>query len=202
MKKQIQLVKGYTELDYLPFLISTCRLKPAEVFNQKYPKLVLKVYKKWADEFGNYLYIDEYKSLNIVKNSINKKDFFSSDLYGGLNYKSVEKISDKVFIGYGEDPDIGEVVYYSLLGKDKYLRSFIYANGKWSKFSSLLLGLKFFKEYMEETEYLQFKEVNWETDKIFPLQNYRQWISYLPLPDELWEENKFNNLEKILKGIE
>lgn len=131
------------DVDLLPKIIKSCRLKPYSIFSGDYQsKLVFEEY--WVDEFGNSLKIKN-KIPRIIMNDtqISKNTKISTDLFFGNSTDAIAKNSKCVFIINGKFDK--SCYFVSFYGKDEYIRSFFFYE-KLARVSPILLGLNTLRE--------------------------------------------------------
>jgi hypothetical protein len=181
LERHIRLIKSYTEVDGIDFIIKSCRLKPySYVYEKKDSRLFL--YRKWFDEFGNMLQINNDKSISITYGdlALKKKKIICTDLYAGLSLKSVAKISKLVHICHGTNEAPKKFAFLTFCGIDNYLRCYLRSHHEWQQVSPLLLGLNnlLFIADHRDIEYFMYQE-NTESSPI-PCISAQQWLTKLP----------------------
>lgn len=184
--KSILLAQSYTEIDYLYFMIKSCRLKPYDLFFNG-DKYELKLFRWWFDEFGNSFKIVKNKRLKIIYNdlSLDNKKIICTDLYYGISLDKIIKISKVLHLLIGIDEDTHDN-YCSLtfLGLDDYLRSYVFLRGEWVKVSPLNLGIKKLKNIINHKDIKYFLEVFNKENCISPCRSTNEWLTSLPLKKE------------------
>jgi len=185
LDRHIKLVKGYTEIPELPFIIKSCRLKPVEYVFEGVRKLVLM--RKWYDEFGCTLNLVG-KTPIITRNdlSIDRSKLICTDLYYGLSLPKIAKMSKLVHICEGIDEDKFEETYFlTFLGIDNYLRSYLYLWGEWEAVSPLLLGMEMLTFIARNNENGYVRKKN--NSKSFPMACVKgtSCLTYLPMHERL-----------------
>jgi len=181
LEKQILLAQSYSEVEELAFIIKACRLKPIEYLNERSSKIVL--YRKWIDEFGNSLFINNNKRIKITINdlNINRKEIVCTDLYYGLSLEKVSKISKLGFFCWGKDEDTQkDCMLASFLGIDSYLRTYIYSYGEWNQYSSLMLGMRALKFLAKNKDIKYFQSVPAKNVPPLPCHMSEAWLTFLP----------------------
>src|SRR5258708_32317777 len=181
LNKHILLVKSYTEIQELFFIIKSCRLKPYDyVFNEKTGKTIL--YRWWFDEFVNSLKLKN-KKISIVYNdlALDRRKIICTDLYYNLSLDRIIKMSKLMYLCAGRDEDLNQESFFiTLLGLDNYLRSYMYLYGEWQQVSSLLLGIKNLQLLARHTDIQYFRNFsnrkNWPT----PCYKAQEYVSCLP----------------------
>lgn len=179
--RHIQLVQSYTEIEGLDFVIRSCRLKPhTYVFEERIKKLNL--YRKWFDEFGNLLHINNDRSIDIAFNSlsIKKEKIISTDLYFGLELGKVIKISKMVYVCHGTTELGKSFVFMTLLGDDNYLRCYFAYHNEWHQVSPLLLGLTSLLRIGQHQNIQYFVHQESKDSSPVPCLSAQHWISPLP----------------------
>src|SRR5579859_7219216 len=198
--KHILLVKSYTEITQLPFIIKGCRLKPFD--NSFLYKKRTTLLRHWVDEFGNSLKIIN-KDLLLVLNdlSVDRKEFICTDLYYGFSLKQIFKISKLAHFFIGFDEDLRqEFLFLTFLGFDNYLRSFMLMYGEWQQVSPLLLGIDNLLEFSDNIDVKYFMKINIYKNYLPPCINKGAWITSVPLDEDLLGELVlFTTLSSILK---
>lgn len=180
--KSVSLIGGYTEINELPFIIKSCRLKPYEFCQNPTNSTVL--YREWIDEFGNCLKISDNKKIKIVYNdlSIDPEHIVCSDLYYGFTLDKVIKISKLGYFFFGKEDDC-DFAFFTFLGIDNYLRSFVYLYDEIKQVSSLYLGmdnLKIIYSHLDIKYFLKIKNKK----MAIPCQAGEAWLSCLPMSEE------------------
>lgn len=187
LDRHIQLVQSYTEIGGLGFVIRSCRLKPCTyVFEGRDKRLNL--YRKWFDEFGNLLHVNNDRSIDITFNkiSLKKEKIISTDLYFGLELGKIVKISKMVHICHGATELGKSFVFMTFLGDDNYFRCYFSYHGEWHQVSPLLLGLENLLQIgqHENIQYFTHQE-NGKDNSPLPCLSAQHWISPLPPTTQL-----------------
>lgn len=183
LARHIQLVQSYTEIEGLDFVIQSCRLKPyTYVFEERNKKLNL--YRKWFDEYGNLLHVNNDRSIDITFNkiSLKKESIISTDLYFGLGVEKFARISKMVHVCHGATELGKSFVFMTFLGVDNYLRCYFAYQNDWRQVSPLLLGLENLLRIgrHQNIQYFTHQESGKENSPL-PCLSSQQWISPLPL---------------------
>ena len=178
INRSIKLVESYLEDKNLSFIITSCRLKPIGLLNNKYCKLQL--HNIWIDEYRNSLRIDK-KKINIIYNdlSIDCDNAVCTDLYDGLSLDNILKISKLACI-IQEKNENDNTTLICCLGVDNYLRTFITINNEYKKCSSLIIGMKNLKLISQNKDIKYFISLDKKINKAFSCNSVRGWITYLP----------------------
>lgn len=205
LNKNIKVVKAFTGIKELPFILTACRMKPVEYMQNK-GKENNAFYDYWFDEFGNTLKITNGKiqKLFITYNDLRlNKELrdISTDLYYGLSLDRVVKMSKQVMIWYGKDEDKFDEKCYLLtfLGLDDHLRSYLHWYGEWQQVSPLWLGVVNLRR-MGKTKKIADEPLN-QKDCPFPCVGAGGWLSFMPLSEDLLDALKKDceELWEILK---
>jgi hypothetical protein len=166
----------------LSFIIKSCRLKPfTYVFEEKSKRLNL--YRKWFDEFGNLLNINNDRTVSIVLHppSLQKSGIINTDLYAGLSVGKITKISRSIHLCHGSTELSKNFWFLTLLGTDNYLRTYFSYEDTNLAVSPLLLGLNNLHDIFQHqnANYL----AHWNDKKRSPIacQSFQSWISPSPL---------------------
>ena len=180
LDRHIRLVESYVGTPGLDFVIRACRLKPySYIFEKKDPRVFL--YRKWFDEFGNLLHIQNDRAITITHNdlSLERTKIICTDLYFGLSVRDVAKISKLVYVCSGKNELTREFIFLTFLGIDNYLRSYFYDHGEWQQISPLLLGLHNLLTMAEhrDVEYYTHQE---NKESPIPCLSAQSWMSRLP----------------------
>lgn len=185
--KKILLAQAYTEIEELPFIIKSCRLKPySYVFENREEKTVL--YNWWFDEFGNSLKITKNKKLKITYNdlSLDREKIVCTDLYSNLEISKIMKISKLAYIAAGKEEDLYQDSFLlNFLGMDDYWRSYLFMYDEWVSVSPLLLGIDTLKLIAQKKDLQYFLQFDKKNNMPVPCLSSRQWLTYLPFSKEL-----------------
>jgi hypothetical protein len=180
LDKQIKLVRSYTEIEGMDFIIRACRLKPRDyVFEAVDKKIVL--HKWWFDEFGNSLIID--KKISLIHNDLrlDRKKIVCTDLYYGLTLNRVAKMSKLVHLVVGKDEDLlQECCLLTFLGLDDHLRSYLCWYGEWQQVSPLIMGMKSLILLADHLDIKYFQQIGKKENSAIPCVAGETWLSYLP----------------------
>lgn len=193
LRKHILLVKGYTEIKEIEFIIKACRLKPEYTRYKSSNKLEL--YRWWIDEYGNSLKVLSNKKVEIRYNDLelDRSKIVSTDLYYGLSISKVVLMSKLAYIYIAERE--GERWHMiSLYGIDNYLRTYIYDEG-WKQVSSLCLGLKNLKRMNNNKDIQRMISFNIRDETYIKNGGGRGYIIGLPIKDGIYEEFSRDNGE-------
>lgn len=180
--RHILLVRSYLELPEISFIIKACRLKPYDYVLKGSRRVVL--YRQWIDEFGNSLFFNKQKEIEIVYNdiSLDKEKITSTDLYYGLSLDRVVKMSKLLYLCSGKDEDkYQDCFLLSFLGLDNYLRSYLYLYGDWQQVSPLLLGPNNLKIIAKNCDAQYFRQFDIKENMPVPCVSSQQWLSSMPL---------------------
>ncbi len=193
--KAILLVERCTEIKELSWIIKSCRLKPSLIFF-KDEKYKLKLYDHWFDEFGNSLKIIKNKKLKIISNdlSLDKNKIVCTDLYYGLSFDKIIKISKLIHLIIGKDDEQNNIVFLTFLGIDNYLRSYLYYYNEWKIISPLLLGRISLINIFKFLDIKYFLKLYNKENIITPCATADEWICCLPVPKTFWQtlKNKYD----------
>lgn len=213
IKKHIALYKAYSGIKNLDFIIKACRLKPLYILIAKrIPRT--RLFDLWIDEFGNSFWIGSFKRHKketkhweyYVRKSDSKitEDIWgshlSTDLYLGLDIKSIAKISKSCYLFIGKtEKDYKDHFIVSFLGIDGYLRTFSYLNKEWKLIPTLHLGGSAVKRLGELKNLKEgnFKKLTQNYRIVMPCVKQQSWLSSLPLVPEIVQVIKENNLEPL-----
>lgn len=184
--KKISLAQAYTEIEGLSYIIKSCRLKPSSyVFQDRENKITL--HEWWFDEFGNSLQIKD-KKINIIYNdlSLEREKIVCTDLYSNLDISKIVKVSKVAYVAAGKDDDFYRDIYLlGLLGLDDYWRCYLHLYGEWAQVSPLLIGLETLGIITKKIELKYFTELDNNKNIPIPCVSGHQWLTSLPLSDEL-----------------
>ena|ERR1700678_4371258 len=182
LNRHIKLVEAYTEIEGLAFIIKSCRLKPYDyVFGNRDNKLIL--HRRWFDEFGNSLIINE-KKVKIIYNDLklDRDLIVCTDLYYGLSLENIAKMSKLVYLVAGKDEDLLQECYLlTFLGIDDHLRSYLYLYGEWQQVSPLIMGMKSLILLAKHLEIKYFHQIGKKENSAMPCVDGRSWISLVPV---------------------
>jgi hypothetical protein len=207
LDRHIRLVEGYIEVPGFGFIIRACRLKPSTyVFEKKDRKLFL--YRKWFDEFGNLLHINNDRSITIHVGDLSLKRgrIINTDLYYGLSMKKCARISNLVHIYHGTTELLDPFVFMTFLGIDNYLRCHFYCRGEWQQVSPLLLGMESLLKIADNRGMNYFAHWEGKEQAPIPCVSACQWTASLPPPinflSSLHKESEiaFNVLTGVFDG--
>lgn len=193
INRSVLLTQSYTEIENLAFIIKACRLKPKTLFfnNEKYS---LKLYQEWFDEFGNILKIIKTKKIDIIYNDLSIIDNkIATDLYYGLSVDKIVKISKLMHLIIGKDEASDKVFIITFLGIDNYLRSYLFMDNEWTVVSPLILGINRLRNIIKRSDIKFFHELKYKKDNMIPCQVATEWISYIPVANNLIEIIKEKN---------
>lgn len=200
IEKLIHLVRGYTEIGTMEFIIKACRLKPYKyVFEERKDNIIL--YEWWFDEFGNSLVIDK-KRINIIHNDLrlNTDKIVCTDLYYGLSLERMVKMSKAVYLCAGKDEDLYQDCYLlTLLGMDEYLRSYLYWFGEWKPVSPLLMGMKHLQWLASHAHTKKVIKLSNSINAPIPCVSGNTYLSCLPIQQDFAEMIKQHH--EILRPI-
>lgn len=193
--KHILLAQAYTEIQELPFLIKSCRLKPfSYIFERKSASPIL--YDWWFDEFGNSLRIIN-KKLEITTDDLllKNKKIVCTDLYYGLSITKIAKISKVLYIHQEQ-----ENISISFIGIDNFIRSFHFMDGTWEPHPPLHLGVKKIKLIFKNLDTKNFKDLLNKEKSVEPGIENGEWLSFLPANKYFIKllENRYDNLFSFL----
>lgn len=179
LSKHINLVKSYTEINELEFIIKSCRLKPNEYVFNKNSKL--SVYREWFDEFGNSIKITN-KKLKITYNdlNINRDKLICTDLYYGLSLENILKISKLLYLCKYKDEFYEDNFILVFLGIDNYLRANIFVDGDLYTVSPLLIGIENLKLICNNIDIKYFKKMPIKKNMYMPCLSGEAWLTSLP----------------------
>jgi len=180
LNRHIKLVESYTEIEGLAFIIKACRLKPYDyVFGNRDNKLIL--HRRWFDEFGNSLIINE-KKVKIIYNDLklDRDLIVCTDLYYGLSLENIAKISKLVYLVAGKDEDLLQECYLlTFLGIDDHLRSYLYWYGSWQQVSPLIMGMKSLTLLLDHKDTKYFHQIGNKENSAIPCVQGKSWISFM-----------------------
>ena len=184
LDKHIRLLKGYTEIDSIPFIIKSCRLKP---YNQPILEREerTELFRHWFDEFGNSLVLlPNSNEPKLIFNdlSIDKKKLICTDLYYGLSMDQIVKMSKVIHLIAGKDDDLIEDCFLlTFLGIDNYLRSYLFLHGEWNIVSPLVMGWKHLKTLHNSANKKHFYQPIKKNNYILPCVREKSFLSSLPI---------------------
>ena len=200
LNKHIRLVKSYTEINDLDFIIKSCRLKPNEYVFDK--NIKLSVYREWFDEFGNSLKIKN-KRASVIYNdlSINREKIVCTDIYYGLSLENIFKASKLLYLCKYKDEYYKDNFIVVFLGIDNYLRSAVFIDNEWIKVSPLLIGLENLKLISQNLDIKYFKKLPIKKNMYMPCLSGEAWLSCLPASEAFSQFMKkdYSNLSFLQK---
>lgn len=185
LEKYIRLVQSYAEIKELSFIIKSCRIKPIQYVEKR--SSYVSFYRTWFDEFGNSLNLIN-KKINITYNdlSIDRNMIVSTDMYYGLSFDKIFKISKLAFIFAGKDEDLNsDCAMICFLGIDNFLRCYMYLYNEWTQISPLYLGMKNLKIIANNSDIKYFKELKNKENCVIPCISWNAWITCLPANEKL-----------------
>lgn len=186
INRKILLVEGYSEIRHLANIIKYSRLKPYDYFFTKINNTSTVLYKRWFDEFGNSLFIDDKQKHKIIFNdlSLDRDRIISTDLYYGLSLSKIAKISKAVHIFIGIDEDLNQdAILINFLGIDNFFRTYLYMYGKWQIVSPLICGIKNLRTFMINKKIEEFKEFKIKEKNKLPCAFEQSWITSMPVSE-------------------
>lgn len=184
--KHINLAQSFTEINSLKFIIKSCRLRPYQPLNKN-----IQLYRHWHDEYRNSLKITKDKKIKVTYNdlSLDNDKIICTDLYQGLSIDKVIAMSKLGYFFFGKEEDSNsDCAFFTFLGIDNYLRSFMYLFDKLQVVSSLYLGLNNLKLFYDHLDIKYFCEMKNKKDYPIPCQIGKAWLSYLPFSDGFSKE--------------
>ncbi|CAB4196573.1 hypothetical protein UFOVP1290_93 [uncultured Caudovirales phage] len=200
LDKHIRLVKSYTEIDELDFIIKSCRLKPNEYIFNKNGKL--SVYREWFDEFGNSIKIIN-KKIKIIYNdlNINRDKLVCTDLYYGLSLDNTLKASKLLYLSKYKDEYYEDNFIVVFLGIDNYLRAKVFIDNEWCNVSPLLIGLENLKLISQNLDIKYFKKLPIKKNMYMPCLSVEAWLTLLPASEAFSQfmRKDYSNLSFLQK---
>lgn len=199
----IKLVVNYTNNHFYEFVIKSCQLKPIEFLKKNILAHNVKLYKWWIDDFGSSLKIEKDKYQIILNDLlVDRKKIIDTDIYSGLSYPKITKISKLICIITGKDEDLNEDYCLSCFwGIDNILRTYQYIFGEWKKISSLLLGFDILKLIYINRNINNYIKLEIDNNFFYPCKNLKMWLSSLPCEEALFREVDCNRFYFLIKGI-
>jgi hypothetical protein len=155
------VLEGYLDDKLVGAVFRMCRLKPYELPSKANRS---KFREHWIDEFGNSVYVKD-KKLRMVLNDLSIDKQSITDLYGGLAFGKLARISKMAYVSK-------ELVIF--LGIDGYIRAFILTD-RWHKCSPLLLGFDKLKVIAENS------------DIAYAIEKDGYWLTVMPMPKSMIE---------------
>ena len=201
IQKHINLATDYSGYEHLSFIIKSCRLKPVTLLEKGLtPEFrSTKLFKEWIDEFNCQYEIIKDKRIKLHPFQLNNLKKINTDLYYGLNIKSISKISKlALFIDY-QDPDLGLVTVITFYGIDNYFRTFMIHDDKIEKISTLLLGIRTLNLLAEKINIGYFEEISIRDVPMFPdLKSQKAYLTFWPGHNKFWDKYTNSKIKELL----
>ena len=179
---RINAVSGYIEDDRIAYIIKSCRLKPYDVLSGIGAG---ELDRCWADEYRNSMRVHKDKRLKLIFNdlSIDPEYILTTDMYANVNLTDLPKISKLAYFSIIPDEiESNNYVYIvSFLGNDNYFRTRIFIENRWTRISTLYLGLRLLHTITDHLSTNYFIELDpKKVSTMLPLGIGRHWITFWP----------------------
>lgn len=184
IEDHVKLVESYTEKEGISFLIRALRMKPYDLFSSNRNTFNIKLYRHWIDEFGNSLRIGNRKRIDILMNdlSIDRKLIGGTDIYHGLEFDDVIKISNFCAVTMGKDDDYGDDCYiFHFIGIDNYFRSFMVYNGEMIRIPTLKSSVKYLLSLVANKDIRYFKKQKYNKNIHYMEGSIKSFLFGLPI---------------------